>query len=189
MANKLNSIQKSSKAYWSLLKSFINNKKNPIVPLILHNNALVTDFKKKAELFNSYFANQCTVVNSNSALSVNVPYLTDKRLSSFDFSEDDIKKVIQKLDPNKAHGQGNISIRMIKICGKSICIPLCKMFEECLRTGTFPLEWKKGNVVPIFKKGDKQIYKNYRPVSLLPIFGKILDLFLKKCFRLLARTN
>ena len=64
-------------------------------------------------------------------------------------------KVIQKLDPNKAHGQDNISICMIKICGKSICKPLPKMFEECLRTGTFSLEWKKGNVASIFKKGDE----------------------------------
>ena len=114
IANKLNSIQKSSKAYWSLLKSFINDKKIPIVPPILHNNAFVTDLKKKAELFNYYFANQCTLINSNSTLPANVQYLTDKRLSSFDFSEDDIMKVIQKLDPNKAHGQDNISIRMIK---------------------------------------------------------------------------
>ena len=111
IANKLSSIQKSSKAYWSLLKSFLNNKKTPIIPPILHNNAFVTDFKKKAELFNSYFANQCTLINSNKALPVNVQYLTDKRLSSFDFSEDDIMKVIQKLDPNKAHGQDNVSIR------------------------------------------------------------------------------
>ena len=175
MANKLNNIQKSSKAYWSISKSFLNNKKIPIIPPILHNNALVTDFKKKAELFNSYFANQCTLINSNGTLPVNVQYLTDKRLSSFDFSEDDIMKVIQELDPNKAHGQNNISIRTIKICGKSICIPLRKIFEECLRTGTVPLEWKKGHVVPIFKKGDKQIYKNYRPISLLPIFAKILE--------------
>ena len=115
------------------------------------------------------------MINSNSTLPVNVQYLTDKRLSSFDFTEDDIMKVIQKLDPNKVHGQDNISIRMIKICAKSIYIPLRKIFEECLRTGTFPLEWKKGTVVPIFKKGDKQIYKNYRPVSLLPIFGKIVE--------------
>ena len=42
--------------------------------------------------------------------------------------------------------------------------------EECLRTGIFPLDWKKDNVVPTFKEGDKQIYKNYRPVSLQPIF-------------------
>ena len=171
MANKLNSIQKSSNACCSLLKSFLNNKKISIIPPILHNNALATDFKKKAELFNSYFANQCSLINSNSTLPVNVQYLTDKRLSSFDFSEDDIMKVIQKLDANKAHGQNNISIHMIKICGKSICIPLRKIFEECLRTGTFPLEWKKGNVAPIFKKGDKQLYEHYRPVSLLPIFG------------------
>ena len=109
IANKLSSIQKSSKAYWSLLKSFLNNKKIPIIPPILHNNAFVTDFKKKAELLNFYFANQCTLTNSNSTLLVQ--YLTNKRLSSFDFSEDDIMKVIQKLDPNKAHGQDNVSIR------------------------------------------------------------------------------
>ena len=48
-------------------------------------------------------------------------------------------KVIQKLDPDKAHGQDNISIRMIKICDKSICKPLRKIFNKCLRTDTFPL--------------------------------------------------
>ena len=129
-------------------------------------------------------------INSNITLPVNVQYLTDKRLSSFDFSEDDIIRVIQKLDSNKAHGQDNISIRMIKICGKSICKTLRKIFEESLRTGTFPLEWKRANIVPTFKKGDKQIYKNYRPVLLLPFLGKFLkDLFLKKRFRFLSRTN
>ena len=97
-------------------------------------------------------------------------------------------KVIQKLDPNKAHGQDNISIRMIKICGKSICIPLRKIFEECLRTGTFPLEWKKGNVVPIFKKGNSlKIIGLFRFCQFLEKFLK--DLFLKKCFRFLLRTN
>ena len=83
MADKLNSIQKSSKAYWSLLKSFLNNKKIPIIPPILHNNAFVTfvtNFEKKAELFNSYCANQCTLINSNSTLPVSAQYLTDKRV-------------------------------------------------------------------------------------------------------------
>ena len=108
IANKSNSIQKSSKACWSPLKSFLSNKTIPIIPPILHNNAFVTNFKKKAEHFNSYFANLChfaTLINSNNTLPINVQYLTDKRLSSFDFSEDDIMKVIQKLDPYEAHGQ------------------------------------------------------------------------------------
>ena len=53
IANKLNSIQKSSKAYFLLLKSFLSNEKIPITVPILYNNAFVTDFKKKAELLNS----------------------------------------------------------------------------------------------------------------------------------------
>ena len=94
MATKLSSIQKSSKAYLPLLKSFLSNKKFPIIPPILHSNEFVTDFKKKAELFNPYFANQCTLKNSNNTLLVSVQRLTDKPLSSINFSEDDIMKVI-----------------------------------------------------------------------------------------------
>ena len=64
---------------------------------------------------------------------------------------------------------------MLKICGDSICRPLNIIFKTCLRTGKFPLEWKKANTVPVLKKGDKQIVINYRPVSLLPICGKIFE--------------
>ena len=39
----------------------------------------------------------------------------------------------------------------------------------------FPNDWKKGNVVPVFKKGDKEILKNYHPISLLPVCGKIFE--------------
>ena len=61
------------------------------------------------------------------------------------------------------------------MCGPSIYKPLEKTFNECLETGIFPSEWKNGSIVPIHKKGGKQILKNYRPVSLLPISGKILE--------------
>ena len=101
--------------------------------------------------------------------------MTDNRLSSVNFSQDDIAKIIQNLDPNKAHGHDNISIRMLKICGSSIYKPLEMIFKQCIETGVFPSEWKKANIVPIHKKGDKQTLENYRPVSLLPICGKILE--------------
>ena len=64
---------------------------------------------------------------------------------------------------------------MLKICGSAIYKPLAIVFKRCVGTGIFPSEWKKGNIVPIHKKGDKQTLKNYRPVSLLPICGKILE--------------
>ena len=64
---------------------------------------------------------------------------------------------------------------MLKLCGEAICRPLNIIFRTCLNTGKFPSEWKKGNVVPIHKKDDKQNVKNYRPVLLLPICGKIFE--------------
>ena len=64
---------------------------------------------------------------------------------------------------------------MLKVYGPSIYKPLEIIFNQCLEIDVFPSEWKKGNIVPIHKKGDKQILQNYRPVSLLPICGKILE--------------
>ena len=64
---------------------------------------------------------------------------------------------------------------MLKICCDTICKPLELIFKQALTTGFFPSEWKKGNIVPGYKKGDKQNLKNYPPVSLLPICGKFFE--------------
>ena len=77
------------------------------------------------------------------------------------------------LNPNKAHGHDQISIRMLQICDKAIFKPLHFIFFSCIESGIFPTKWKMANVVPVHKRDDKQYLKNYRPVSLLPIFGKI----------------
>ena len=49
------------------------------------------------------------------------------------------------------------------------------IFEQSLKEGKFPAIWKKANVVPVHKKEDKNLLKNYRPISLLPIFSKIFE--------------
>ena len=64
---------------------------------------------------------------------------------------------------------------MLKLCSESIYKPLNLIFKSGLKTGQFPSEWKKANVAPVFKKGGKQFVKNYRPISLLPITGKIFE--------------
>ena len=68
-----------------------------------------------------------------------------------------------------------ISIRKLKIFGESISKPLGIILKSCIEKGQFPNEWKKANVVPVHKKGDKRVLRNYRPVSLLPICGKIFE--------------
>ena len=62
--------------------------------------------------------------------------------------------------------------------------PLAVLFRNCLESECFPKEWKKANIVPAHKKHDKQLIKNYRPVSLLPICSKIFE---KVIFNLLFK--
>ena len=163
----------STKTYWSILKSFLNNKKIPCIPPLFHQNRCITKCKEKAELFNKLFANQCYLMNNSSELPCLLFKRTENVISSIDFGSDDIVKIIHNLDPNKAHGHGMISICMLKICRNSIYIPLQLTFRSCIENWKFPPEWKEANVAPIHKKGNKQTLENYRPVSLLPICGKI----------------
>ena len=82
---------------------------------------------------------------------------------------------LKSLDPTKAHGCDNLSsIKMIQIC-KEITILLKLIFDRSLKKGKFPEIWKAANVVPVHKKEDKCLVKNYRPISLLPIFAKVFE--------------
>ena len=64
------------------------------------------------------------------------------------------------------------------------------IFKEALSTSLFPSEWKKGNIVPVHKNGDKQVLLNYRPVLLIPICGKIFErLIFNEIFSFLFKNN
>ena len=64
---------------------------------------------------------------------------------------------------------------MIQICGDSIIPPLTLLFESSIQSGNFPDSWKKGNITPVHKKQSKILINNYRPISLLPILGKVFE--------------
>ena len=98
--------------------------------------------------------------------------------------------IIGNLNANKAHGYDNISIRIVKIFGKSICRPLELIFRSCLAAGKFPQIWKKANVIPIHKKNEKNLLKNYRPISLLPICSKIFErLIFNSMYNYISKNN
>ena len=122
LSNKLSNDKFNGKCYWTILKRFFNGKKIPCIPTILHEDKFVTDFQVKSEIFNSHFDKQCSLLKNETQIPPQLLPNTNTCLSAARFSENDILKVIQKLDPNKAHGHDKISIRIIKLSDKAICI-------------------------------------------------------------------
>ena len=106
--------------------------------------------------------------------STNPLFVTQAKLGSLDFTEGEILKIIRALTINKAHGNDDFSIRMIKICDKSILNPLLILFKNSLKLSYYPDIWKKSNIIPAHRKNDKQLVNNYRPISFLPILEKYL---------------
>ena len=103
-------------------------------------------------IFNNFFAKQCTIVNNTSKLSIDYLKKTSSCLPTIYFTKDYIVKIIKNLNPDKAHGQDMISIRMLKIFCESVLKPLALILKLYTESRKFPIEWKKTNVVPVHKK-------------------------------------
>ena len=159
---KPNDCQTSYKTCWPILKTRANGKR-------------YTGFKLKANLYNYFLNQQCTTVNNPSSVPENISFETEERIPTLEVCNDNIVKFIRSLDPNKAHGRDRISIGVIKLCATSISKPSQILYKNCLYKECFSQTWKKSNIVPIHKKGDWQLKKNYRPVSLLSISEKYFE--------------
>ena len=170
----LSNSDTGNKRYWSLINKILNKTKVPLIPPLLENDVFVLDFEAKAKIFNDYFILQCSTLDTGSEIPDEV--ISDvPPLVNIAISDEKLLKIIRSLNPKKAHGWDGISVRMIKICDSSLLVPLKMIFHSCMIHGSFPEAWKRANVVPIHKKNSKNLKQNYRPISLLPIFGKIFE--------------
>ena len=144
-------------------------------------------YKTKANIFNKILAVQCTPLKNDIVLPTSQTLLTSSRLSTssnkpnvinfiqtfyFKFQWRGNNQIIKNLNVYKAHGNDNISVRMIN---KSILNPLILLYKNSTQSSYYPDIWKRSNVIPVHKKDDKRLINNYRPKSLLPIFGKIFE--------------
>ena len=166
----------------------MNKSRAPKIPPILFNGRFILSCAEKAGIFNDFFSKQCKLILNTSTLP-EFAYLTEKRISNITFSETDILTLIRNLNPNKAAGSDGISGQMLLLCDKSVVLPLEIIFKNILQSSIYPEMWKLANVTPIFKKEDKQLVKNYRPISLLPICGKIFEKLIFNSLYLYLSSN
>ena len=115
LSDELNDPHTSGKSYWSILKTLYNGIKIPLIPPILINSKLISNFKEKANHFNAFFTFQYTPVSNNSTLPLVTTTVTNASLAFISFSDRDILKITHSLNINKAHGYDDISIRLLKI--------------------------------------------------------------------------
>ena len=95
-------------------------------------------------------------------------------------TETEVKNHTLALDIKKASGYDCLSTRLIRDASNFISTPLCHIFNMSLQEGKFPNALKIAKVTPIYKKGSKDAPGNYRPISVLPVIGKIFEKIVNK---------
>lgn len=175
---------KDSKKTWDTIKKICNfpKKENPVEQLLNIN-------KCKNETLNSineYFINVGSKLAKQTLLSLNeteqeLAAKQDKTYSptsSFGLLPTDateIINIVKTLKNTSAAGWDNINAKLLKTILPHIIVPLTTIFQASFDTGIFPSALKKSIVCPIYKNGNEDIISNYRPISLLPTFSKLLE--------------
>ena len=167
------SVNTNPKRFWPYIKA--RTKSGSIPNIVSHNGVKYSTSEAKAEVFNNFFFSSFTRPDGDT--SQPVPTHDDDfvglRLSEVIISSDEVARLLRNLDVSKASGPDGIPARILKECANQLAPSLCELFNKSLRFGQFPSQWKHANVVPIFKKGDKELVSNYRPVSLLSVLSRV----------------
>ena len=146
-----------TKKYWSAMKKILKKNITSVIPPILHSGMFITNIKEKCQIFNNYFKDQCKTIVTSSILPPQIDKTTNLSLQHVNFTESKILEHIRGLNINKAHGHDGIPIRILKICDNTITKPLFIIFKNCVKRGYFPKRWKKANVVPVYKKNERNL--------------------------------
>lgn len=179
---KFNELRGDIKRTWSLINNVIgtsvNNKRGNILKLNVNNN-IITDPQDIANALNDHFATVGTkIANSfSSAPSGYMEFLSGSYPHSFFLSPVSVSNVIEYIKSlkNKKCSVQDLPSMVVKYLSNVIAPVLCALINLSLSEGVFPDCFKLARVVPLFKGGDNLCLNNYRPISILNIFSKILE--------------
>jgi hypothetical protein len=161
------------------------SKPRPNIQFLNTSNNIISNQEVMATTFNNYFLSVADLLNNNNKGYDNntnpIHYLQNyftKPINQINWkytTTHEIEKIIKSLNSKNSHGYDGISNKIIKLSLPFIISPLTYICNEVLKTGVFPDRLKYAVVRPIFKKGNKHKTSNYRLISLLTSFSKIIE--------------
>ena len=138
--------------------------------------------EQAVEALNNYFLNVTENLNIHVAQDNNPISLLKKYYPSefqpmqiVPITEGEIRSIISSLKSKNSSGYDGISTKILKLCRNQISRPLTYICNKSIEMGVFPDRLKCATVMPLYKKGDVTKMDNYRPISLLPLFSKVLE--------------
>ena len=170
------------KKTWGIINELRGKAKNNIKSHFLIDNERVTCRRIIANKFNNYFVSLAKNLNRDAYSQIPITefpsfesYL-QKPCETSIFIEDcdpnEIENIIRELENGKS---SDIPTVLIKRSCTIISPILADLYNYHIRSGIFPQILKVGKITPIYKKGNKELIEIYRPISTLPIFGKIFE--------------
>ena len=171
---------RNSRQIWIGINTLLNRHKKQHNTIFLEDNGFISDPAKVANKFNDFFLNiaeklSAKIENKNSKPQ---DYLKNPNKSKFTLKEtipNEVKKVVDQLDSKKSGDIYSITPEIVKLSNEVVAEALSIIFNRCVREGHFPDTLKLAKVIPIHKGDSVLTVSNYRPISLLPIFSKIME--------------
>jgi Reverse transcriptase (RNA-dependent DNA polymerase)/Endonuclease/Exonuclease/phosphatase family len=176
--------QSNLKKTWSLIHEAIKKtcSKSEVFNEITVNNSVINDPLTMANSFNDFFTSVASKIADDILPTDRPPDLVELQPDSplFKFgnepvTSDEIIECFKTLQKKKTPDATGLSVQFVSKFAMTISNPLKHIFNLSLSSGEIPVQFKIAKVIPIFKSGDKSLMDNYRPISLLNVFSKVLE--------------
>ena len=180
---KLEDLGNDSSSVWKNVKNWLGWTKGGPPTKLIENGNLCSKPKDLARIMNEFFISKVKKLESelppSDGDSINlIKNIMSNHQCKFSLGAvhpDQILKIISNLKSSQSCGVDNIDSKVIKLIKHQITPVLTHVVNLSIQHQQFPSQWKKAKVFPLHKKSEPIYPKNYRPVSLLPIFSKILE--------------
>ena len=171
------------KKSWKGIREIVdtNSKTGTNISQLKCNDEIIDDPKLISQTFVNYFTNVGPNLDKEIPVTQNISpltYLTNRSNTSFIIapaSNEEVLTIIMHLDEYKSSGPSSIPVKLLKIASPIIVPHLVNIINISFKTGCFPDAVKLAKVIPIFIAGSKLDINNYRPISLLSVFSKIIE--------------